>query len=233
MSKKLEEAVIARLKKGEHTFEIYVDCEKAFEFREGKVKDIREVLVYEEIFKDAKKGERVSSEVLKKVFGTDDIYKVAEIIVKEGEIQISTEYRRKLLEEKKKKIVEMIRRIAVDPRTKLPHPPQRIEEAMEKAGVHIDPFKPAEAQLDEVIKKLKYVLPIKIETVKIAVRIPPEYVGKAMSYFYKKYKILKEDWGKDGSWIFLVEIPAGMKVDLMNEVASLTKGEGEIKELEK
>ncbi len=233
MVKRLEEAVIARLKKGEHIFEILVDSEKAFLFREGKIKDVRECLVYDEIFKDARKGERVSYDLLRKVFGTDDIYKVAEIIIKEGELQISTQLRRKLVEEKKKQIIEYIRRNAIDPRTGLPHTYQRIEEALEKAGVKIDPFKPVEVQIDQIIKKLKLVLPLKFEKVLLAVRIPPEYVGHAYGYIKRKYKISKEEWASDGSWIFLIEIPAGMKDEVIENIQKITEGNAEIKELKK
>ena len=90
-----------KYKKEGYNFEIIVYLRKALEYKEGKIKDIREVLTVEEIFKDSKKGERASTESLKKAFGTTDILEIAKEILKNSEIPLPTEYKRELLEEKK------------------------------------------------------------------------------------------------------------------------------------
>jgi len=226
--KSLEEAVIARLKVFGHNFEIFVDLEKALQYKEGKIKDIKEVLVVEDIFKDAKKGERVSSELLKKVFQTEDIYKIADKIIKEGEIQITTEYRRKLIEQKRRQIIEYIRKMTVDPRTNLPFTYQRLEEMLESIGFHIDPFKPVEAQVNELLKQLKKKYPIKVEIVKIKVIIPYKY-SKIVNILKRKYKIVKEEWKEN--WIGYFEVPIGIKSEFYSEIGKLTNGEATIEEI--
>ena len=64
----LDDAVIARLKKGEDQFEILVDPYAAAEFIEGKEIDIVQHLAIDAIFKDAKKGTHASEESLQKYF---------------------------------------------------------------------------------------------------------------------------------------------------------------------
>lgn len=231
MVKSLKEAVIARYRKGSEKLEILVDLEKALQYREGKIKNIEEVLIYEEIFKDAKKGERAGMEDLKRILGTTDLLEAINKILKEGEIQITTEYKRKLIEEKKRQIISIIHKNAIDPRTKLPHPIERIESALSKAKVNIDPFKPIEMQLDEIIKKLKLILPLKFEKVKLAFRIYPEYAGRAMSFVKRKFKVLKEEWASDGSWIFLLEVPIGEKEEVISYISKICEGNLDVKEI--
>lgn len=227
----LEKAVIARLRVKDHVFEIYVDLEKAIAFREGKTSSIHDVLIVEEIYKDARKGERVSEGLLKEIFGTTDIYEIASQIVKKGEIQITSEYRRKLVEQKRKQVIELIRRQAIDPKTNLPFTPQRIEEMLNQVKVNIDPFRPAEAQMSEIVKQLKKKFPIRIEISQIKAFIPYEEV-KAVNLIRKKYKVLKEDWGDKG-WIAIIEVPSGMKSEFFSDLGKLTHGKGFAEELRK
>ncbi|RDD52669.1 ribosome assembly factor SBDS [Nanoarchaeota archaeon NZ13-N] len=220
--------VIARYSKKGQNFEIYVKLEKALEFREGKIKNIDEVLEIKEVFKDAKKGERVSSNTLKQVFGTDNIEEIAKIILKEGEIQITTEYKRKLIEEKERQIIDYIRRVSVDPRINAPFTYQRLEEMLKSIKYNIDPFKPAEIQADEIIKELKKKYPIKIEFKKYIVKIPLESVG-ILGILKRKYKIIEERY--DDSWYGTFEVPVGISGEFLSDVSKLSKGSAEIKEL--
>jgi len=221
-------AVIARYTKNGHRFEIYVKLEKALEFKEGKIKNIDEVLEIREVFRDAKKGERVSSGLLKQVFGTDDIDKVCEIIIKEGEIQITTEYKRKLIEEKEKQIIEYIRRISIDPRTNAPFTYQRIEEMLKHIKYNVDPFKPIEAQAEEIIKELKKKFPIKVEFRKYYVKIPFEAI-RIVNILKRKYKLLEEKY--EDYWYGVFEVPAGISGEFLSDVSKLSNGLAEVTEI--
>ncbi len=228
---KIEDAVIASLNLKGEKFEIFVDPELAFEFKTGKKKDFSNILVVDEIFKDAKKGERQSIEKIRKIFGTEDIIEVAKKIVLEGNVPLKAEQREKLLEEKKKKIIFMIARESIDPRTGAPHPPQRIEKALEEAKVRIDPFKEPEEQIQDIINQLKVHLPMKFEKTKIAVKIPAEIAQKV----YGKVKELnfeKSEWTSSGEFIFVVEIPKGMKSEFFDKINQITSGKAMIKEIE-
>ncbi|HDN91006.1 MAG TPA: ribosome assembly factor SBDS [Candidatus Aenigmarchaeota archaeon] len=224
----IDKAVIARVRKGDRNFEILVDCEKAIEFRKDPSKvDIRDVLAIPEVYKDARKGERAGN--LKEVFGTDDPFEVAKKILIEGEVQLTAEYRKKLQEEKLRKIINLITTNAVDARTNKPIPEKRIELALEEAKVKIDPFKSAEEQLKDVVEALRMVIPIKFEQVKIEGRVPVEFGPKVYAQLQRLGEVLKAEWRDDGSLHFIIQVPAGMQSDVLGKISKLTHGSADAK----
>lgn len=138
---RLEDSVVARYEAKGHRLEILIDPKLIDLLKSGKQVNIVDYMVIDEVFKDAKKGDKAGEEVLKEIFGTTDINEVAKQIVLKGQVQLTTEQRRKMLEEKKRQIVNEIAKNAINPQTNTPHPPQRIEKAIEEAKVHIDPMK--------------------------------------------------------------------------------------------
>jgi ribosome maturation protein SDO1 len=224
----LDNAVIARLTVNGKQFELFVDPDAALKYKTGAKPDLNNVLVVEEVFEDARKGERYSEAEIKKAFQTNDIMKIAETIIRKGEVPLTTEQKKRLLQEKTRKIVAIIAREGVDPRTGAPHPPQRIEKAMEEARVRIDEFRDAESQVDDVLKELRIILPIKFEKVKIAVKLPAEHAHRAYGTL-KQYGIRQEEWQKNGSLIAVVEMPAGMQGDFYGQINKLTSGSAETK----
>jgi len=226
---KLEEAVVARFSSQGMDFEVLVDPELAMAFREGKKVEMGNLLAVERIFKDAGKGEVASRDSLLKVFGTEQVEKVAEHILLKGKIQLTTEQRRKMREEKLKQIVSLIARRAINPQTGLPHPPSRVEEAVRRAKVGVDEFKTAEEQLPAVLKAIQALLPLKFEMRKIALKIPPSYAGKSLHAIKGMAEVKKEEWLSDGSLLLLVEIPAGLQPEFFDKVNDLTRGEAQIK----
>ncbi len=221
-------SVIVKLNRGGEEFEIFVDSELAYEYVTGKRSDPMSVLEVEEIFKDARKGERQSEEKIKKIFGTNDIAKVVEYILKNAEIPLTTEQRNRLLDEKRKQIIDIIAKNSVDPRTNAPNPPLRIENAMKEAKISIDPFKNASEQIDEIVKKLNMYMPIKFTTVKIEVIIPAEFANKCYGIL-KHYGLKSEQWLSNGSLEATLEFPAGMRDDFFDRMNSATQGRAEIK----
>ncbi len=219
---------IARIERAGMTYEILVDPDKALKYRLGEKIPISKIVVYDEVYRDAKKGTRVSEEDLRKAFGTTDILKIAEIILNEGTVQVTAEQRRRLIEDKRRQIVEFISKNAVDPRTNMPHPPQRIELAMEEVGVSIDPFQDAKEQAMKVIERLRPVLPLKIGVIRLRIRLPGEVVGKAYGLVRSMGKITKEEWRRDGSWVSVVEVPTGLHLDLIDRLNKLASGRVEI-----
>jgi len=224
----VEDAVIARISRAGMDFEIMVDPDKALEFKRGKEESIENVLAVPEIFKDSGKGERHSSEDLHKAFGTTDVFEVAKKIIMEGEIQLTTEQRNRFIEEKKKEIANIIARQGIDPKTKLPHPPNRILNAMNEAHVLADPFKPAKDQVKNVLERIQEVLPISLERIEIAIKVPIEHAGKANSIVREITDVKKEEW-TSSAWIAVVEIPAGIQSDIYDRLNKLTGGKVEVK----
>lgn len=223
---------VARLRTHGETYEVAIDPDAAIAYREGRGTDIREVLKAEKVFFDARKGELASEERQKEVFGTADPLAVAKEILARGEVQLSSEYREKLRADKLKRILGLIHVNAVDPRTKLPHPPVRIENALRQANIHIDEHKRAEDQVADVVRALTPILPIRFETRTIQLHVPANYAPKLYGAVAGFGKIKKEDWLNDGSWLVDVEIPAGLQTEFFDEMNSRTHGSVEAKILE-
>jgi len=223
--------VIAKYSLNGEEFEIFVDADLAYEYITGKRSDPLSVLEVDEIFKDANKGERQSREKIEKAFNTTDLAKIVAIILKNGNVPITTEQRNKLLEEKKRQIIAIISRNSIDPRTNAPLPMQRVENAMEQAKVSIDPFKSASDQVDQIVKKISMIIPIKFAVAKVEVTVPASYASRVYSLL-KQYGLKSEKWLNDGSLSAIVEFPAGLQSEFYDKLNSLTQGNAETKLLE-
>ena len=223
----LDESIIARLKTHGKSFEVFVDPDGALAFKKGDPVKIENILAVEDVFSDARNGDRPAEQDVLNAFGTTDAIKIAEKIINEGELQLTTEQRRKIQEDKKKQIIAFIARNAINPQTKAPHPPARIEAAMDEAGIHIDPMKSVEEHVDITMKAIRPIIPIRFEEVKIAIKLPPEYATKAYGSVAKFGNLVKQEWQNDGSWIGVISIPAGMQDELFNLLNRLTKGSAE------
>lgn len=208
---------------GEH-FEILVKPDSALDFKLGKPAGIQNIIVIDTIFADAGKGLRASEEKLQKAFQTTDPYKIAEVILRRGEFQLTTEQRHRLVEEKRKQIVAFISRHCIDPRTGFPHPPLRVEQAMEQVRIIIDPFKSGEEQANDVMDALRPILPLKIQQIRIAVKIPPEHAARILGMAKEFGAIKQEEWQKDGSWVAVVEMPAGLHSSFLERIGKITQG---------
>ena len=229
----LDKAVIARLRMRGETFEILVDPDLAYKLKSGEKVDFNELLAIDAVFKDARAGERASTESLLKVFNTDNLEKIAKEIIIKGDVQLTTEQRRKMLAEKRKQIATIIARRAINPQTNTPHPVTRILKAMEEAKVDVKLSKTAEEQVEYVVTKIRTILPIRLEVVKLAVKIPAQYSGKAYSILKEFGEIKREEWDSQGNFLALLEMPAGVQEEFYGKLNSLTRGEVQIKKLEK
>ncbi len=223
----VDKAAIVRYEKGDHHYEILVDPDKAWEIKEKKditlISDLDSLLASPDIYRDAKKGERASEEEVHQHFGSDDKRYILFKIITEGELHLTTDQKRRMQEEKKKQVIAMIASQAIDPTTNLPHPVSRIERAIDEAGVHIDPLKPAERQVEEVVNKLRPILPIKIAKARIELRIPAQYASRVYGYV-KQLRPIKAEWKDDGSLDAVIEIPAGMQTEVFDKLNSMTHG---------
>ncbi|MFH1056678.1 MAG: ribosome assembly factor SBDS [Candidatus Micrarchaeota archaeon] len=226
----IENTIVARIEKGGEKFEILVDPKLAYDYKTGARKDLSNVLMADEVFKDANKGERQTDLTLKKAFGTEDVQEIAKIIFRDGELQLTTDQRRKLVEEKRIKVIALIARNAIDPRAKTPIPVQRIQNALEQARFGIDAFKSAEEQMTEAIESIREIIPISIEKMKIAVKIPSQHAARAYGTL-REFGLQKEEWTSQGDLVCVCEIPAGMQGEFYDKLNKLTAGEVQTKQL--
>lgn len=225
----VDKAVIARLKKGGANFEVLVDCENALALKEGKDIDMKDVLAAEEVFDDAKKGTLASASQMKSLFGTDDPVEVAKVVIQKGNIQLTKDHKNKVQDEKRKRVIDVIASNAVDPKTGLPHPRARIENAFEELKLSVSETESVERQVQDLLKKIKTILPIRFETRELSIRVQPKFSGKCHAIIQRYGTIQKNEWENDGSFSCNLQIPAGMQTELMDELNSLTHGTVEIK----
>ena len=221
---RLDDAVIARIKKNEEHFEVLVDPYGAADIIEGKDIDILQILAIDAVFVDAKKGTHASEEKIEEHFQTTNVEDVARQIILHGDIQLTTEQRHKMQENKEKRVIDTIVKNAMDPQTKTPHPRQRIENAMKEAGIHIDPFKPVREQVKLTVDAIRQYIPLSMEKIRISVKIPAQFVGKAYNVVRRYGTLDREEWQSDGSWIGIIVLPPGMQSDLYERLNEATKG---------
>jgi ribosome maturation protein SDO1 len=225
----LDEAVTARLESHGQRFEVLVDPDAALTIkREEFDGELEDVIAAEDVFEDASRGDRPPEDALEEVFDTTDPMEIIPEVIKRGEIQITAEQRREMQEQKHKQLVNHITRNAVNPQMDdAPHPPDRIDSALEEAGFKIDPMEPVENQVDEALDMLRPVIPIRFDEMTVAVQVPADFAGKAQSQIRQFGDLQREEWQGDGSWVGVIQFPAGMQNDFYNLVNEHTSGEAE------
>ena len=205
-------------------FEILVKPDPAFDYKLGKTTEISKILVSDEIYTDSGKGTRASNELLVKVFKTEDTVKIAEIMMQKGELNLNTEQRKKMTSDKRKQIVTFIAKTYVDPKTHLPHPPLRIEQAMIDGRVSVDPFKNPDEQIKDIVEKLRPIIPLKTENITLEISVPAQFVAQSYTVLKSTGSLKKEDWQSNGSLKAILEIPAAARPNVIDRLSAITKG---------
>ena len=103
-----------------------------------------------------------------------------------------------MIDEKKKQIVAFIAKTYVDPKTHLPHPPLRIEQAMKDARVSIDPRKNADEQAKDVVEKLRSIIALKSENLQLEIIVPAQYASQSYAVLKSVGSLKKEEWQNNG-----------------------------------
>lgn len=220
-----EKISLARLKKFGQTFELSIDPDKALDFKNGRLADVFETLLAEQVFTDAHKGQIAAERDLLHAFQTTDLATIAAKIITEGEIQYTGEHRQKERDQKLRLLIDLIHAQAVDPKTKIPHPATRIEAALKEAKFNLDEHRSAEEQLETALKQLQPLLPLKIEQKTVTLTIEPQQLNKLHHLIKNNYRIVKEEWTPRGEWRVRLELPAGRLPDLIDKVNALTHGQ--------
>lgn len=225
----LDEAVTARLESHGQRFEVLVDPDAALSMKHDEFDgELEDVIAAEDIFEDAASGDRPPESSLEEVFETTDPLEIIPEVIKRGEIQITAEQRREMQEQKHKQLVNQIARNAVNPQMDdAPHPPERIERALEEAGFQIDPMEPVENQVDDALDALRPVIPIRFDEVIVAVQVPADYAGSAQAQIRQFGELEREEWQSDGSWVGVLKFPAGLQNEFYDLVNEHTSGEAE------
>ena len=220
----MDKVTVVRFAVEGEKFEIIVKPDPALEFKLGKRKEISGVLVSDEVYSDSNKGTRASTEKLMKAFKTTDANSIATIILQKGDLNLTTDQRRKMVSEKRKQIVDFIAKSFVDPRSHLPHPPLRIEQAMDDARVSVDPFRGVDEQTKEIVEQLRPIIPLKSENMLLEIVVPAQFAAQSYSVLKSFGSLKKEEWQSNGSLKVILDIPAAARANVIDRLGSVTKG---------
>ena len=227
----LEDSVTARFETGGNRFEILIDPEAAQQYKEGEEIDWEEAIAADGIWSDSSKGERAPEKLVNDTFGSLDLIDIYKKILAEGSIQLTSQQKKEMVEQKRKRIISHIAANAMNPQTGGPHPPQRIENAIEEIRYSVDPIESDQKQIENIVSKIKLLIPISFDKIRVAVKIPAIHVGKCYGQLSGLGNIESEEYQKDGSWIGIIEMAAAAQTKLEDLLGSVTKGTAEIKAL--
>ncbi|GFN40363.1 MAG: hypothetical protein YK1309IOTA_1640001 [Marine Group I thaumarchaeote] len=133
-----------------------------------------------------------------------------------------------MVTEKRKQIVEFISKNYVDPRSHLPHPPVRVEQALTDARISIDAFKNLDEQVKDVVEKLRSIIPLKSENLLLDILIPAQFAAQSYSVLKSSGTLKKEEWQANGSLKVILEISAAARGGVIDRLGSVTKGSASV-----
>lgn len=230
MSKSKSDVQLVRYKQGKFSFEIMTKPGTVRLFLEGKL-GWDKVLSADAIFTNAKKGNIAKSSDLTKVFGTDDVNKCAEIMVRQGDHQVSAQERKEDISQRKREILAYLHKTYTD-QTGLPHPLTRLEVAVTESKVKIDLSRSVHVQAEEIVKKMLGVLVFRKGTSQYSVSVPKQYrtsVGAIVNKFSPS--LHKEIRGADNiTW--KMSLSLGDVDRFLLEMNSVTEGNFTLEKIE-
>ncbi len=210
----------AKIRQGSKHFEIIVDLDKALAFKKGESSSV-DFLEADSIFTDAKKGNVASTSDLEQAFKTTEVDAISERIIKNGEVLVTQEHRNAEQDERFKQVVDFLSKNSVDPQTGNPHTIERIKNALEQAHINIKNA-PIDSQISDIVTELSKIIPIKIETKKVKIKVPAIHTGKVYGVI-NQYKE-QENWLGDGSLEVVVNVPSGLIIDFYDKLNGVTHG---------
>lgn len=224
---------IVRYEKHGRRFEMLVNPEPAWFFLQGEEVELDDIFEVYVIYENISRGVKATKDDIEVVFGETTDREMAVRLLKEGQLQLTADQRNEILKEKRAEIVEFIHVHCINPRENTPIPKDRIDNAIIDLGVNISYKEEAKSQALEIIDLLKPIMPIRLESIKLAIKIPPSYTGSLYGYVISAGNLIQEEWIEDGSLAVLIQIPSGTQADFLEQITSRTKGKAQVKVLER
>jgi ribosome maturation protein SDO1 len=224
---------IVRYEKHGRRYELLVNPEPAWLFIQGEEVEIDDIFEVYIVYENISRGVKATQDDLNVAFEGLTEREIAVKILKEGKLQLTINQRNEIQKDKRVEIVEFIHIHCINPRENTPIPKDRIENAILDLGVNISYKDDAKSQALEVIDLLKPIMPIRLESVKLAIKIPPSYTGSLYGYLISAGNLVQEEWLSDGSLAVVVNIPSGTQADFLEQITSKTKGKAQVKVLER
>lgn len=224
---------IVRYEKHGRRYELLVNPEPAWLFLQGEEVELDDIFEVYVVYENISRGVKAADDDLEVAFEDLTEREIAVKILTDGKLQLTADQRTEILKEKRTEIVDFIHIHCINPRENVPIPKDRIDKAIIELGVNIDYKDDVKTQALEIINLLKPVMPIRLESVKLAIKIPPSYTGPTYGLVRSAGELIEEEWLSDGSLVVLVQIPSGTQADFLEQVTSRTKGKAQVKVLER
>ena len=211
---------VVRYKKNGRFFEVAVNPDLVFTYREDNC-SLYEVLRSHRIFYKATEGREVYESSIEEAFQTTDKEKIADIILRKGDVQLSPKKRESLRRQKREKLLDILTRQAIDPRTNTPHPRNRLKKILSK-HVHIDEQKTPQSQVKNVVKQIQEHVPIRVETKTVTVKTTAEDAYKIRNLLDSYGDVQRENW--TDMFESTIKVPAGLYPAMVEKLNGATQG---------
>ena len=161
----MSKSLVVKLKKGGQQFEVLTKVGSMEPYRAGKMK-MDQILVTEEIYKNASKFDKIKNSELKKAFGIDNKIECLKIILDEGTYPLSKKEMATKVATKRAEILNYLHKYYMDPaplkegKPLRPHPISRFDGILDEMKVNIDPNDSLHNQVRSITKKLPEFLPV-------------------------------------------------------------------------
>lgn len=229
----LQDKSIVKYSSHGRRFEMLVNPEAAWLHLQGEEVEPDDIFEVYTVYENVSRGIRSSDDDLTLVFGDKNEREIALEILEKGELKLTQEQRNEIMKEKREEIVDFIHVHCINPRENSPIPKDRINNAIIDLGINIKYRGGVKEQAMDIIKQLQPIMPIRFESVKLALKIPASYAGSLYGVIYDLGEPLEEEWLSDGSLAVVVQIPSGMQADFLDEVTSKSKGKAQVRVLER
>lgn len=205
------------------TFEILCHPGTVLKYREGQM-GIDKVLFADIVYKNFSTGDRAKDTELIEAFGTANTSDCIKKILDEGEYHLSTKERQELVEKKRREMITFVHKNYTDPRTKTPHPLSRVEQVFKDMKLNVDPYKPAEKQVQEIYSKLVEKIPLKKTLVYATLSLKHQFIGSGMPLAHKWAQVSGEKYDHIGVTMDLAIVPGDYDA-LVNDLHKVCKGD--------
>jgi ribosome maturation protein SDO1 len=101
---------------------------------------------------------------------------------------------------------------------------------MEEVRVPIDPFKKVEDQAKTLVDALRKILPLRSETAKLTVTVPPQFSAQSYSVLKSTGELRSEEWLADGSLKAVLDMNASIRGQFLDRLGAVTKGSAQVRE---
>ncbi|KAF6001249.1 hypothetical protein F1559_001824 [Cyanidiococcus yangmingshanensis] len=204
----MPQEMLVRFRHNKYNFEVATVPGTVTKYREGLLRSLEDVLVTDVIFTDYHKGARASDKELQSAFGEGfKKEEVLERIVRRGDFQLSASERRQKLEQKRNEIIEYIHKNFVDPKSRLPLPRMRVEQALETIHPRIDMDLPADRQVAQLMSKLVVCMPMKKHQVEGTLRLPHSVLGASNAIVRSYCTVSREHYTGEGAVLDIMIAP--------------------------